>query len=455
MTLVSGLHELRLQNDALISLSLPPTWDMTGNVAAETCPSSCAEIGGGAYSPKSILLRKNDLDISMVTSGGTSPSASQREEKKEEEFEVYVPRDDPSFASVGGTLSNVGIGEMSSTSHSLKVSKSPSEPTKSASKAMEIMRTTISSISPSPLSGWCGSALMCISCRRVRPIQNAPFLDIPIVPTSVSHWQGTREPPCRLEECLEEFTNIERVHDVECKNCTLKAEIEMHESEKKVHEQIIRGLLARRAKRRASTGVALDASQESEHLRDELVVIESRLDALRKVSPDDDGPLFAMARNDGIDDDGVTEHIQLKRSDAFKCLLLTRLPSVLSIHVQRRYYDQKTGHTSKTMQRVIFPEILDVAPYCAYGGTLRPDALFAGTTNGKYSSDAELNAAILYTLQSIIEHQGGPYSGHYVCYRRDPSAIGRWLGISDDTVKVCTWPTVQNCQAYMLFYEAM
>ena len=59
-----------------------------------------------------------------------------------------------------------------------------------------------------------------------------------------------------------------------------------------------------------------------------------------------------------------------------------------------------------------------------------------------------------YRLQAIIEHRGDAFGGHYVCYRRDPSN-GRWLYISDDTVRSCDWSDVRRCQAYMLFYEAL
>jgi len=366
------------------------------------------------------------------------------------------------------------------------------------SKAMQIMMTTISSISPSPLSGWCGSALMCRACRRVRPIHNTLFFDIPVVPTAVSQYvsrrsyhhspgepplkPGARAPPCRLEECLEDFSSIERVHDVECKNCTIQAEIREQESEKEWQEKTIQGLLqSRRAKQRtnqpptdaATTAAGAmstknSAADEFQHLRDELLAIEARLEMLRKIDPDDDEPIPALNHDclgggGGSDDAKAPEnHIPLKRSDAFKCLLLSRLPSVLSIHVQRRYFDPATGQESKTMQHVVFPEILDVAPYCAYGGAVRPEAPFAGTVNNSSNGDGAgggliLTAPINYRLMSVVEHRGGAHSGHYVCFRRDPSSScgTRWLWISDDTVRPCDWDTVRRCQAYMLFYEAI
>jgi ubiquitin C-terminal hydrolase len=333
------------------------------------------------------------------------------------------------------------------------------------SKAMEIMMTTSSAISPSPLSVWCGSALICGTCRRARPIQNVPFLDIPIVPTAISQrvsvqqskysqsgGSGYMVSSCRLEDCLEDFTSIERVQDVECRNCTIQGEIQYYESERAVQLQIIKGLESRR---KTSSNVVNDADNECKVVRDELMSIEARIHKLLHLSPDDDAPVLYHEDDDenGLGPAVIPKPIVLKRSDAFKCLLLTRLPSILSIHVQRRYYDPASGKTSKTMQHVAFPEMLNVAPYCAYGGARRSSVPFVGSPRPR---EERSSSPIWYKIMAVIEHRGGPYSGHYVCYRRDPSGQrNRWFWISDDKVRLCQWADVRKCQAYMLFYEAM
>jgi hypothetical protein len=118
---------------------------------------------------------------------------------------------------------------------------------------------------------------------------------------------------------------------------------------------------------------------------------------------------------------------------------------------KRRYYDPVANCMSKTTQYVILPEYLDVAPYCAYNGANRHS--WAGTVKAQQER-RPLTTSIHYRLMSVIEHRGGAFHGHYVCYRRDPSN-GRWLYISDDSVKSCDWNEVRRCQAYMLFYEAI
>ena len=344
---------------------------------------------------------------------------------------------------------------------------------RSASKAMEIMMTTTSSTSPCPLSVWCGSALMCSTCRRVRPIQNVPFLDIPVVPTSISHQmlmypprKGQDAPSCRLEECLSEFTAVERVLDVECKNCTIQAEIKERECDLDFQRQIIDGIRSRQTRTSVKSNDIGNGGTQNEikHVVEDLHAIEAQLDYLRRLSPDDDRMLYkgATATTTIValeETPSTPTKIPFQRSDAFKCLLLTRLPAIFSIHVQRRYFDPNTGKSSKTMQHINFPEMLDVSSYCAYGAPKH--SAFAGTTAATTAGTNRtpfLNGTavpIWYKLMAVIEHRGGPHAGHYVCYRRDPSCENdRWLWISDDTIRVCPWSTVRNCQAYMLFYEA-
>ena len=126
-------------------------------------------------------------------------------------------------------------------------------------------------------------------------------------------------------------------------------------------------------------------NSQTKHVLDDLVAIETQLEYLSRLSPDDDRPLYkgmtATTTIVGLEETPTTPtKIPFKRSDAFKCLLLTRLPSILSIHVQRRYFDPNTGKSSKTMQHISFPEMLDISSFCAYGAPKRHHSSFAGTT---------------------------------------------------------------------------
>ena len=55
-----------------------------------------------------------------------------------------------------------------------------------------------------------------------------------------------------------------------------------------------------------------------------------------------------------------------------------------------------------------------------------------------------------YKLYAVIEHLGGPHSGHYCTYRRHGN---HWIYTSDTLVYPVSTKEVMKCQAYMLFYQ--
>lgn len=57
-----------------------------------------------------------------------------------------------------------------------------------------------------------------------------------------------------------------------------------------------------------------------------------------------------------------------------------------------------------------------------------------------------------YNLCSVICHHGTVGGGHYTCYARN-TLNGRWYEFDDQFVTEVTPDVVQNCQAYVLFYQ--
>lgn len=325
--------------------------------------------------------------------------------------------------------------------------------------AMELFPfQTFSPVTPSPLSGWIGSTLQCCNCEHVRPIQNAPFLEVPVIPTSVSlylssskrsagHSPSARLPACSLAQCLKEFTSVERVHEVECRRCTIKQEVIQLEEEVEMLQGAIDTVL-----RRKGAGSACEG--QGEGLRSELNKAKTRLHMLLNSDPDDmdEMSFFDSEALLGVDQTAKT----WRRGDAKKCLFLTRLPSILCLHVQRRYYDPATDRVAKTMQHVDFPEILDLVPYCAYGGRSLEGVSWAGSGSSITGKDQSPSKPILYKLTSIIEHRGNAFSGHYQTYRKVRTGnLDKWFLVSDELVVPINWTEVRKCQAYMLFYEAL
>ena len=302
--------------------------------------------------------------------------------------------------------------------------------------------STLTSISPLPFCGWIGSILQCTKCQVVRPVQNTPFFDLPIVPTSVTKQimgatarerptkgTTTNEDFCTLEECLEDFTSVERVTDVQCWACTLVRETESLAEDVALLNDAIESLSSR---------VSLQDVDKLGVLRNEVEEKAKKLSILRHISVED-----TDAIEDTLRDMNENQLLPLEpqREDAFKSLLVTRLPSILCLHLQRKHYDPQRNQLVKTNQFVKFPEILNMAPYCENPSTMDENQHF-------------IRDPVNFLLVAVIEHIGNAFGGHYICYRRDP-ASNCWLMISDSVVRSCTWDHIRRCQAYMLLYEAL
>jgi ubiquitin C-terminal hydrolase len=388
------------------------------------------------------------------------------EEKKQEDFEVAVPfRASEECLEALGRKSNAPLSEvmrMQTNGTASTVSESSWEYYRQTqSKAMKIVQSTISSITPSPLSGWLGSTIQCCNCEHVRPIRNSPFLDIPLVPTSVPAYLARAHskdpppnssplPPCSIEQCLAEFTSVERVQDVECRFCTIQSEIVELQEE----EMLLSGAIESTEKRIKAKGG--DSLTQTKSLKEELRKIQLRLVKLQTMDPDEDD-LQLMDENINNEEDFLSgddlgaKPSRLARCDARKCLVLTRCPSILCCHIQRRYYDPYSNCMEKCVQHVQFEEILNLAPYCPYS----PEAStswVAGSSRHSHHANTKKYRQMLYRLESLVEHRGNAHGGHYICYRRFGKS---WFRISDHTVSHISWKEVRNCQAYMLFYEAM
>jgi hypothetical protein len=393
-----------------------------------------------------------------------------QEEKKQEHFDDHLTfLKDPTLAMDRKKVIGNGILPPKNSSYP------------KACTSIQLMRSTISSITPSPLSGWLGSTLQCTRFAHVRPIQNAPFLDIPLVPTSVPnylmnvyHSVSKLSPPntcvlpsCSLEECLAEFTSVENVQGVECRSCTIRREEAHLEEEAMMLRGAVETMEKRTGqKRSAKNGVNLP--DDTKYLREDLAKVEERLLQLRTMDWDEDDIGGSVNHSYGKEQDnsqisfGLDEEskMEIERCDARKCLLLTRTPSILCCHIQRRYYDPYTNRMEKCIQMVEIPEYLDLSPYCAYGPRAKtPWAAGSSSKNQKCSgqhrshSNMDRRGKMVYRLQSVIEHRGNSYGGHYISYRRDHS--GKWFQISDDSVIEVGWGFVRKCQAYMVFYEVV
>jgi len=152
-----------------------------------------------------------------------------------------------------------------------------------------------------------------------------------------------------------------------------------------------------------------------------------------------------------------------------KQMLISSPPAILILHLKR--FQMCYSKTRKMTKDVTFPWVLDIAPYCSL------------KCQNKLSPGQN---RLLYSLYGVVEHNGFLHSGHYLAYVKvrdsvkddsyrftflegsktkppkiidsndDPSHLapsGTWYSVSDSIVRQVTPSVVQNCQAYLLFYE--
>ena len=96
---------------------------------------------------------------------------------------------------------------------------------------------------------------------------------------------------------------------------------------------------------------------------------------------------------------------------------VVRWPTVLVIHVARLVWAD--GRLRKLDQHVSFPVHL-------------------------------CTASATFKLHSVVEHVGGPHSGHYITYRRRHNDT--WVQASDEHVELVNLERVLASHAYLLFY---
>lgn len=340
--------------------------------------------------------------------GVSDPSSplSQKEEKKSEDDE------------------SLSIGLQDATC--LLMEKTPQ---RSAENTKEGVRIKTAGISP--LTGWTGSVLQCLRCNHVRPLTNTPFLEIPIIPTAIGV-TGMNPvsplPACSLYDCLRDFSKSERVQDVECQSCSVGVELSSLEDEIKMLKSAIDSVARRSGKVKFG----------AEGLVRELHGLEMRRLFLQSADLDQDDNIRNCLEQGflGIITEGSNSLLPPPtRGPAKKCIIISRPPTVLCFHIQRRYYDAATDRMVKSAQIVAFPQIIDIAPFCAYSSK---------------------GSSMTYKLMSIIEHRGSAHGGHYVTYRRNRSGdTSSWFIVSDDNVTAISWEEVRRSQAYMLIYEAV
>ncbi|KAJ6662639.1 hypothetical protein lerEdw1_011776 [Lerista edwardsae] len=119
-----------------------------------------------------------------------------------------------------------------------------------------------------------------------------------------------------------------------------------------------------------------------------------------------------------------------KLRNGVKFCKVQHFPEILCIHLKR--FRHEVMFSTKIGTHVSFPlEGLDLQPFLAK------------------DSPAQI---VMYDLLSVICHHGTASNGHYIAYCRN-NLNNRWYEFDDQSVTEVTESTVQNAEAYVLFYR--
>ena len=275
--------------------------------------------------------------------------------------------------------------------------------------------------SENPLRGMTGSFLQCEQCNDKRSVRDVPFIDI-MLTLPESHIRGnTRNSaePYSVHDCLKMFLQTEIVEGVDCLRCSLHEEA--HRARDALH-----GL--------EFTCQTLGLKDKDYFARDLDLLLErvDEINRLLEVVDETDSDLLSEAK------------VPILKRTFIKKLQITRAPTIMCIHLGRKYFSMQKHCMVKSSQHVAFPLQLDTQEYCS------PDAY-------QYRIPANMSSSgsiALYSLRAVVVHHGGSNSGHYTTYRcLSASPFGQWAHVSDERSILVSTEEVLQCQAYLLFYS--
>ncbi|ORY99230.1 hypothetical protein BCR43DRAFT_471873 [Syncephalastrum racemosum] len=305
--------------------------------------------------------------------------------------------------------------------------------TKDAPSVSKIRPAVPHPIPDTPLTGLLASRLSCMECNYTEAIRHFSFNNIQLnLPNTYT---------ATLDACLQQYISLERLDDAACRRCSMRY------TQRRLTDQIERlQAKAKRTKKEIRKREILTALVELDR---RCRLLENRLQTNRF--------------QETLEEDAWLErHV----SRSTKQVMFAKPPKVLCLHLIRSAF-AASGALFKNQCQVLFPEVLDLAPYTT-SGTLsthptQPMSIPTRTTK-----------PIRYRLMSMVVHFGGHNFGHYVAFKRrivpqrchcqrcgsgercetwEDDADELWYRISDTKVDLCSLDTVLQNNPYMLLYE--
>lgn len=291
-----------------------------------------------------------------------------------------------------------------------------------------------------PLEGLLAQRVTCTRCGFSDGISMIPFncLTVPLGPNH----------EYELSDCLDEYTKLEEINDVECAKCTLlRAEGQLKQmlSPLPQHSDVIT----------SSGSEVASSSSPTLVLPPELrILAEKRLAAIQEAFGSDDFSDRTLKDVCKISKNAFSTTTKTRQA------VIGRAPRSLVIHLNRSVFDELTGVQRKNYASVKYPLILYLERWVL--------SEHPGAASDAMASllGAQHNGRLRYRLKAVITHYGRHENGHYICYRQNSSqskkeglakdyrGLMRWWRLSDEDVSPVSEENVlAQHGVFMLFYE--
>lgn len=292
-----------------------------------------------------------------------------------------------------------------------------------------------------PMEGLLAQRVACTRCGFSEGLSMIPFNCLTI-PLGSSFSQ-------ELDGCLNRYTSLEEISDVDCAKCTLlRAEGQLKQ------------MLPPPAQEARESGTSRKPSvpESTFSLPPELRTLAAdRLQAIRCALDEDD---FSDKTLNDICQIPKRAHVSSTKT---RQAVIGRAPRSLVIHVNRSVFDEVTMVQSKNYASVHYPLVLDLGEWMLGNGGE------GSATQSMLQASAEAKDRCMYRLKAVVTHYGRHENGHYICYRQHPilrhsdgprhdttdsERPERWWRLSDEDVSAVTEEDVlAQGGVFMLFYE--
>jgi ubiquitin carboxyl-terminal hydrolase 1 len=311
-----------------------------------------------------------------------------------------------------------------------------------------------------PLEGLLAQRVACTRCGFSEGLSMIPFNCLTVPLGSGYEYD--------LADCLNEYTHIEDIPEVECAKCTLL----------KAKTELSRMLPQPESETEKADTDGKKSMQLPPALREK---IAERLKAVTEALAADDFSDKTLKETCQISKKAHTSSTKTRQA------VIGRAPRSLVVHINRSVFDEMTGAQRKNYAAVRYPQVLDLGKWmlgskAPTDGLEDPKSLaelaITEASESMLSSRTQRDQC-LYRLKAVVTHYGRHENGHYIAYRQHPRAVratddaaedvedGKseqaqvddsdklpWWRLSDEDVStVSDEDVLQQGGVFMLFYE--